>query len=40
MIADPEDLVRGQETAQMDTNSGSKAVKALRDKSAAAGVTK
>jgi pilus assembly protein CpaD len=40
MIADPEDLVRGQETAQMDTNTGSKAVKALRDKPAVAGATK
>ena len=40
MVADPEDLVRGQETARIDSNSGSKAVKALRDKPAVAGVTK
>ncbi len=40
MVADPEDLVRGQETASMDSNTGNKAVKALRDKPAVAGVTK
>ncbi len=38
MIADPEDLVRGQETDPMDANTNSKAVKALREKPAKAGV--
>ena len=40
MVADSEDLVRGQETARADSNSGNKAIKALRDKPAVAGATK
>jgi pilus assembly protein CpaD len=39
MIADPEDLVRGQQTDPMDGNTGKKAIDALRVKAAKAGVT-
>jgi pilus assembly protein CpaD len=39
MVADPEDLIRGRATDRMDNSTSSKAVKALRDKPASAGVT-
>ncbi|MDZ7588926.1 MAG: CpaD family pilus assembly protein [Parasphingorhabdus sp.] len=39
MIADPEDLVRGQSAGVDNPGSGSKAIKAYRDKPSVAGVT-